>query len=90
MLDTGKAFSGFSVNDVESAKKFYGETLGLSVSEEHGMLTLPVGNGVLVYPKGAAHAPATYTVPELPRRGHRPGGGRADGAGCGGSSVTTG
>ncbi|MEV0828685.1 VOC family protein [Nonomuraea rubra] len=66
MLDTGKAFSGFSVNDVESAKKFYGETLGLSVSEEHGMLTLHVGNGVLVYPKGAAHAPATYTVLNFP------------------------
>ncbi|MFB4269242.1 VOC family protein [Nonomuraea sp. GTA35] len=66
MLDTGKAFSGFSVNDVQAAKKFYGETLGVRVSEEHGMLTLHLGSDVLVYPKGAAHAPATYTVLNFP------------------------
>lgn len=43
MLDTTKAFSSFSVDDVPAAKKFYGETLGLKVSEENGLLTLHKG-----------------------------------------------
>ena len=39
MLKDTKAFSGFSVNDVQKAKEFYGQKLGLDVSETHGMLT---------------------------------------------------
>ncbi|SPL94173.1 possible cell wall protein [[Actinomadura] parvosata subsp. kistnae] len=66
LFDTSKAFSGFSVNDVEAAKRFYGETLGIHVTEEHGMLTLHLGGDVLVYPKGPAHAPATFTVLNFP------------------------
>ena len=31
MLDESKAYSGFAVPDLEAAKTFYGETLGLSV-----------------------------------------------------------
>ena len=45
MLKNTKAFSGFSVNDIPKAKRFYGETLGLSVSESHGMLTLHIAGG---------------------------------------------
>lgn len=61
------AFSGFSVDDIPAAKRFYSETLGLSVSEEHGMLTLHLAGGrdVLVYPK-PDHAPATFTILNFP------------------------
>ena len=67
MFRDAKAFSGFSVRDVPRAKQFYGETLGLNVSEEHGMLTLHLGGGgeVLVYPK-ENHTPATFTVLNFP------------------------
>jgi catechol 2,3-dioxygenase-like lactoylglutathione lyase family enzyme len=67
MLGPSKAFSGFSVDDIVAAKAFYGETLGLEVSEEHGMLRLHLGSGgiVLVYPK-ANHVPATFTVLNFP------------------------
>ncbi|MEY2526649.1 MAG: hypothetical protein QOE73_1420, partial [Verrucomicrobiota bacterium] len=53
MLEDSRAFSGFAVPDVEQAKEFYGKTLGLKVSEDHGMLRLHLGGGnnVLVYPK---------------------------------------
>jgi extradiol dioxygenase family protein len=36
MFGTTKAFSGFAVDDVPAARSFYGETLGLNVSEEAG------------------------------------------------------
>jgi predicted enzyme related to lactoylglutathione lyase len=64
MFDTAQAFSGFSVDDVATAKKFYGETLQIPVTEEHGMLSLNLAPGkhVLVYPKGEQHVPAQYTM----------------------------
>ena len=67
MLDASRAFSGFAVPDTERAREFYAETLGLEVSEEHGMLTLHLGahREVLVYPK-PDHTPATYTVLNFP------------------------
>ena len=67
MLKESKAFSGFSVNDIHKAKDFYGRTLGLQVSESHGLLTLQLagGNKVLIYPK-VNHAPATFTVLNFP------------------------
>ncbi len=67
MLKESKAFSGFSVNDIQKAKDFYGRTLGLRVSESHGLLTLQIagGNKVLIYPK-VNHAPATFTVLNFP------------------------
>jgi len=63
MFSTTKAFSGFSVNDIPRAKQFYGETLGLRVSEANGMLTLHIAGDrdTLVYPK-PDHQPATYTI----------------------------
>ncbi|MEV0386596.1 VOC family protein [Nonomuraea sp. NPDC050643] len=68
MFGTSKAFSGFSVNDIETAGKFYGETLGIRVSEANGLLTLHLAGGteVLAYPKGDAHVPATYTILNFP------------------------
>src|SRR5438477_12324691 len=67
MLGKSKAFSGFSVDDIAAAKAFYGDTLGLEVSEDNGMLTLHLAGGanVLVYPK-PDHAPATFTILNFP------------------------
>jgi catechol 2,3-dioxygenase-like lactoylglutathione lyase family enzyme len=67
MFTNTKAFSGFSVNDVPEAKKFYSETLGLRVSEAHGLLTLHIAGDrdVLVYPK-PDHTPATFTILNFP------------------------
>ena len=38
MFEHTKAFSGFSADDIPAARKFYGETLGIPVSEENGIL----------------------------------------------------
>jgi catechol 2,3-dioxygenase-like lactoylglutathione lyase family enzyme len=70
MLADSQAFSGFAVPDIEAARQFYGDTLGLRVEvnqEMGGMLTLHLGGGanVLVYPK-PDHTPATYTVLNFP------------------------
>ena len=67
MLGNSKAFSGFSVNDVSEARKFYEATLGLRVSEDNGMLTLHIAGGrdVLVYPKDD-HTPASFTILNFP------------------------
>lgn len=57
-------FSGFAVPDIDAAKAFYGDTLGLEVNEPGmGMLSisLPGGSTVLVYPK-PDHVPAVYTI----------------------------
>lgn len=68
MLHDSKAFSGFSANDIPAAKQFYGEVLGLEVTEENGMLTLHLAGGErphLIYPKDD-HVPATFTVLNFP------------------------
>jgi len=63
MFRDSKAYAGFSTDDIPKTKAFYGETLGLEVTEENGMLTLHLATGgrVLIYPKDD-HVPATYTV----------------------------
>jgi catechol 2,3-dioxygenase-like lactoylglutathione lyase family enzyme len=67
MFDNTKAFSGFAVDDVEKARQFYGETLGLKTSEENGLLTLHLAGDrpTLVYPK-PDHTPANYTILNFP------------------------
>jgi predicted enzyme related to lactoylglutathione lyase len=57
------AFSGFATDDIEAAKTFYGETLGIEVSEEYGLLTLHLAGGrdTMIYPK-PDFEPATYTI----------------------------
>jgi predicted enzyme related to lactoylglutathione lyase len=67
MLKNAKAFSGFSTNDIPKAKEFYGQTLGLGFSEDHGILTLNLAGGgrVIIYPK-ENHVPATFTVLNFP------------------------
>jgi len=63
MFKHTNAFSGFSVDDLDRAKRFYGDTLGLDISENPAGLELLLGNGtrVFVYPK-PNHEPATFTI----------------------------
>jgi catechol 2,3-dioxygenase-like lactoylglutathione lyase family enzyme len=58
-----KVFSAFAVDDLAQARKFYGETLGVRVSEQHGLLTLHLAGSrdTRVYPK-PGHTPAAYTI----------------------------
>jgi catechol 2,3-dioxygenase-like lactoylglutathione lyase family enzyme len=68
MFSDSKAFSGFAVSDVDAAEAFYGETLGIRVTKEHGLLTLHLDGGArptLVYPK-PDHVPAGYTILNFP------------------------
>jgi catechol 2,3-dioxygenase-like lactoylglutathione lyase family enzyme len=70
MLSDSPAFSGFSVDDADTARRFYQETLGLRVTvptEMGGLLRLHLGGGaeVLVYAK-PDHVPATFTVLNFP------------------------
>ena len=63
MFADTKAFSAFAVDDLAQARKFYGETLGVRVSEQHGLLTLNLAGGhdVRVY-QTPGYAPAASTV----------------------------
>jgi predicted enzyme related to lactoylglutathione lyase len=84
MFGNTKAFSGFAVDDLAAAQRFYSQTLGLKTSEQYGLLTLHLAGGrdTLIYPK-LDHTPANYTilnfqvddieaaVDELARRGVR-------------------
>lgn len=67
MFANSKAFSGFAVDDLQKARKFYGETLGLRTSEQYGLMTLHLAGdrNTLVYPK-PDHIPATYTILNFP------------------------
>jgi catechol 2,3-dioxygenase-like lactoylglutathione lyase family enzyme len=68
MLSDSKAFSGFAVPDLDAARNFYGETLGIEVDEDlMGMLILKLGGGtnVFVYTK-PDHEPAVFTILNFP------------------------
>jgi catechol 2,3-dioxygenase-like lactoylglutathione lyase family enzyme len=70
VLENTEAFSGFAVDDLEKAKDFYGETLGLKVSvldEEFGLLQLDIAGSrnVLVYVK-PDHSAANFTILNFP------------------------
>ncbi|MFI9201065.1 VOC family protein [Streptomyces sp. NPDC053048] len=67
MFKNTKAFSGFAVNDIGSARQFYGETLELEVSGQDDLLFLHLAGGakVVVYPK-PEHTPATFTILNFP------------------------
>ncbi|HEX3102592.1 MAG TPA: VOC family protein [Pyrinomonadaceae bacterium] len=68
MFKNTHAFSSFSVSDIEKARAFYAETLGLDVSDSsEGALGLHIAGGgsVFLYPK-ADHEPATFTVLNFP------------------------
>jgi catechol 2,3-dioxygenase-like lactoylglutathione lyase family enzyme len=68
MFSETKAFSGFAAPDIEAARAFYADTLGIRTTEEHGLLTLHLQGGerpTLIYPK-PDHTPATYTILNFP------------------------
>src|SRR5687767_1602227 len=67
MFKDTRAFSSFSVNDIQKAKEFYSRTLGMDVSEEEEGLALKIAGGgtVFMYPK-QNHQPATFTVLNFP------------------------
>ena len=67
MLADTKAFSGFAVDDIEKARAFYGDTLGLKTSEENGLMTLHLAGDrpTLIYPR-PGHEPAAYTILNFP------------------------
>jgi catechol 2,3-dioxygenase-like lactoylglutathione lyase family enzyme len=63
MFGSTQAFSGFAVDDMDKARAFYGETLGIETSSENGLMTLHLAGDrpTIVYPK-PDHAPAAYTI----------------------------
>jgi catechol 2,3-dioxygenase-like lactoylglutathione lyase family enzyme len=63
MFKDTPAFSSFSVDDIEAAKKFYGETLGLEVKQRPEGLELHLAGGaeVFIYPSSTYEVP-THTV----------------------------
>ena len=67
MFKNTKAFSSFSADDLKKAKQFYGQTLGLEVSETAEGLGLQIAGGgeVFIYPK-PNHEPSTFTVLNFP------------------------
>ena len=67
MFENTEAFSGFAVDNLDKAREFYGETLGLTVSELDGLLGLTVAGSrdILIYPK-PDHVPATFTILNFP------------------------
>jgi catechol 2,3-dioxygenase-like lactoylglutathione lyase family enzyme len=62
-----KAFPSFSVDDLEKAKEFYGNTLGIDISESKEGLSLypKSSNEIFIYPK-TDHTPATFTILNFP------------------------
>jgi catechol 2,3-dioxygenase-like lactoylglutathione lyase family enzyme len=67
MLQDSHAFSGFSVNDLDKAREFYGQKLGLTVEQDDMGLTVKLagGNHLFVYAK-EDHQPATFTILNFP------------------------
>lgn len=57
-----ETFSSFSVNDVQKAKEFYGQTLGLDVKETPEGLELHNGNNTVFLYLKPNHTPASFTV----------------------------
>jgi len=67
MFSSSKAFSSFSVDDIQKAKKFYGEVLGLQTETPMEMLAIKTSgnNDIFIYAK-PNHEPATFTVLNFP------------------------
>jgi catechol 2,3-dioxygenase-like lactoylglutathione lyase family enzyme len=63
MLTNARAYSGFAVDDIHTAREFYGGTLGLRTSEEGDQLWLHLAGGrdTLAYLQPDA-TPASYTI----------------------------
>ncbi len=68
MVAMKRMFGSFSVDDIDAARRFYGETLGMKTSAvtERGPIWLHGSDGqdTLIYVK-PDHVPATFTVLNL-------------------------
>ena len=62
-ITTHTPFGGFSVEDTESSKQFYAETVGLDVKQQNNILII---GEAIAYPKGKDHVPANFTVLNIP------------------------
>ena len=68
MFTDTETFVSFAAPDIDEARRFYGETLGLKTSDgPEGVLLLHIegSRDVMIYPK-PDHAPATYTILNFP------------------------
>lgn len=67
MFRTVKAFSSFSVDDLRNARAFYGDKLGLQITEMKEGLQLEISGGgsIFIYPK-RDHTPASFTILNFP------------------------
>jgi catechol 2,3-dioxygenase-like lactoylglutathione lyase family enzyme len=70
MFADTKAYSGFAVDDLQKAKDFYTETLGLRMSDldpENGLMALHIAGSrdILVY-LSPSHTPASFTILNFP------------------------
>jgi catechol 2,3-dioxygenase-like lactoylglutathione lyase family enzyme len=70
MLENSKAYSGFAVEDLKEAERFYGETLGVKtevIDEENGLMTLHLADDrpTLIYEQEGT-TPASYTILNFP------------------------
>ncbi len=67
MVSTRSAFASFSVNDLEAARSFYTDVLGLAVRPvDQGLaIRLESGGGLFIYAK-QNHTPASFTVLHIP------------------------
>ena len=64
MFSNTPTFSSFAVDDLDAARSFYRDTLGVTVSDgPMGVLSLDLADGrtTMIYPK-PDFAPATYTI----------------------------
>ncbi|CAN5511454.1 VOC family protein [soil metagenome] len=70
MLENTKAYSSFAVDDMDKARQFYGETLGLRTSvldEQNGLMSLHLAGerDTLIY-LSPGFTPASYTILNFP------------------------
>ena len=67
MFKQTQTFSSFSVDDIEKARKFYGEVLGMEISTPMDQLQLNIAGGYKIFVYGKPnHVPATFTVLNFP------------------------
>ena len=67
MFKESKAFSSFSISDLDKSRSFYKETLGLEIAEPMGQLSLQISGGIPVFLYSKPnHVPATFTVLNFP------------------------
>lgn len=66
MIYASKAFSGFSVDNLQTAKKFYQDTIGLVVEESPMGLQIKLDSGIVYVYQKDDHQPATFTILNFP------------------------